>query len=113
MAFDYARQNLALVHVYVKRPVVTKIVRDQRIPVIWFVANCGGILGLCMGFSIVTVFEVLHYLANCLIELARRGRCYAMPTAEASTGHCDAESGRDQRSGAVDEGKEDEESAKG
>ena len=31
---------------------VTKILRDQRIPIIWFVANCGGILGLCMGFSI-------------------------------------------------------------
>ena len=40
--------------------VVTKILRDQRVPIIWFVANCGGILGLCMGFSIVTVFEVFH-----------------------------------------------------
>ena len=29
-------------------------------------ANCGGILGLCMGFSIVTVFEVLHYLSQSL-----------------------------------------------
>ena len=29
--------------------------RDQKIPVIWFVANSGGILGLCMGFSMVTV----------------------------------------------------------
>ncbi len=60
--FDYARDNLALVHIFIKQPVVTKILRDQRIPIIWFVANCGGILGLCMGFSIVTVFEVLHYL---------------------------------------------------
>ena len=42
--------------------------RDQRIPIIWFVANCGGILGLCMGFSIVTVFEVLHYLAKMLVQ---------------------------------------------
>ena len=44
--------------------VVTKILRDQRVPIIWFVANCGGILGLCMGFSIVTVFEVLHYICR-------------------------------------------------
>jgi hypothetical protein len=45
---------------------------------IWFIANSGGILGLCMGFSMVTVskdlrknittdilfqlFEVLHYI---------------------------------------------------
>ena len=62
--YNYARENLALVNIYIKQPVVTKILRDQRIPVIWFVANCGGILGLCMGFSIVTVFEVLHCLTN-------------------------------------------------
>lgn len=62
--YNYARENLALVNIYIKEPVVTKILRDQRIPIIWFVANCGGILGLCMGFSIVTVFEVLHCLAK-------------------------------------------------
>ena len=62
--YNYARENLALVNIYIKQPVVTKILRDQRIPIIWFVANCGGILGLCMGFSIVTVFEVLHCLAK-------------------------------------------------
>merc|ERR1719225_2174136 len=62
--YNYARENLALVNIYIKEPVVTRILRDQRIPVIWFVANCGGILGLCMGFSIVTVFEVLHCLVK-------------------------------------------------
>ena len=64
--FKYSRDNLALVNIYIKPPVVTRILRDQRIPIIWFVANCGGILGLCMGFSIVTVFEVLHYVAQSL-----------------------------------------------
>ena len=64
--FTYARQNLALVNIYIKPPVVKRIMKDERIPVIWFVANCGGILGLCMGFSIVTVFEVLHYLIRAI-----------------------------------------------
>ena len=66
--FLYARENLALVNIYIKPPVVTRIMKDERIPVIWFVANCGGILGLCMGFSIVTVFEVLHYFARLLLS---------------------------------------------
>ena len=35
--------------------------RDQKIPVIAFVANTGGLLGLCMGFSLVSVFEVLYH----------------------------------------------------
>ena len=46
---------------HLQDPVVTKIMRDQKIPVIAFVANTGGLLGLCMGFSLVSVFEVLYH----------------------------------------------------
>jgi hypothetical protein len=60
--YRYARENLALVNIYIKDPAVTKIKRDQRVPVIWFIANVGGILGLSMGCSLVTVFEILHHL---------------------------------------------------
>ncbi len=58
----YARENLLLANIYIKDPAVTMIRRDQKIPIIWFVANVGGILGLCMGCSLVTLFEVLHHI---------------------------------------------------
>lgn len=58
----YAREDLLLANIYIKDPAVTMIRRDQKIPVIWFVANVGGILGLCMGCSLVTIFEVLHHI---------------------------------------------------
>lgn len=58
----YARENLLLANIYIKDPAVTMIRRDQKIPIIWFVANVGGILGLCMGCSLVTIFEVLHHV---------------------------------------------------
>ena len=67
--FKYARENLALVNIYIKPPVVTRIMKDERTPVIRFVANCGGILGLCMGCSIVTGFEVLYFIFNYLFNL--------------------------------------------
>jgi hypothetical protein len=54
--FRYAKSNMALVNVYIKDPVVTRIKRDQKIPIIGFVANTGGLLGLCMGFSLVFKF---------------------------------------------------------
>ena len=60
--FQYAKKNLAVVNVYIKDPVVTRIMRDQKIPVIAFVANTGGLLGLCMGFSLVSLFEILYHL---------------------------------------------------
>ena len=52
--YRYAKENLALVNIYIKDPAVTQIKREQKIPLIWFVANVGGILGLTMGCSLVT-----------------------------------------------------------
>ena len=37
--FAYARENVALVNIYIKPPVVTRILRDQRTPIIWCVEN--------------------------------------------------------------------------
>ena len=50
---------------------MTKIMRDQKIPVIAFVANTGGLLGLCMGFSLVSVFEVLYHALTAAAALRR------------------------------------------
>ena len=52
-----------MVNVYIKDPAVTQVVRDQKVPLIWFVANIGGILGLTMGMSLVTIFEIMHHVA--------------------------------------------------
>jgi len=60
--YKYAKENLALVNIYIKDPAVTQIKREQKIPLIWFVANVGGILGLTMGCSLVTVFEILLHV---------------------------------------------------
>lgn len=39
----------------------TKIVRDEKVTVTSFVANVGGLLGLCMGFSLVSVVEMIYF----------------------------------------------------
>ena len=67
--FEYAKQNLAVVNVYIKDPVVTRILRDQKIPIIAFVANTGGLLGLCMGFSLVSLFEIVYHLLGALKKM--------------------------------------------
>ena len=41
---------------------LNRIKRDQKITVIGFVANTGGLLGLCMGFSLVSAFEILYHI---------------------------------------------------
>ena len=58
-----------MVNVYIKDPVVTRILRDQKIPIIAFVANTGGLLGLCMGFSLVSLFEIVYHLLGALKKM--------------------------------------------
>ena len=57
----YAKENLLWLNVYVKDAFATRIIRDERMTRISFVANVGGLLGLCMGFSLVSVAEILYF----------------------------------------------------
>ena len=36
--------------------------RDEKVTVTSFVANVGGLLGLCMGFSLVSVVEMVYFV---------------------------------------------------
>ena len=57
----YAKENLLWLNVYVKDSFATRIIRDERMTRTSFVANVGGLLGLCMGFSLVSVAEILYF----------------------------------------------------
>ena len=59
---QYGRQNLALIHVMVQSPYVTKIKRDVAMPFITFIANSGGLLGLCIGFSFISAVEIFFWI---------------------------------------------------
>ena len=66
MLYIYAKNNLVMVNIYIKEPVVTRIWRDEKTPIIHFVAYTGGLLGLCMGFSLVSLFEIIYYTLKSL-----------------------------------------------
>lgn len=57
----YAKENLLWLNVYVKDSFATRIIRDERMTRTSFVANVGGLLGLCMGFSLVSVAEIFYF----------------------------------------------------
>ena len=51
-----------MVHVMVQSPYVTKIKRDVAMSFVTFVANSGGLLGLCIGFSFISAVELLYWI---------------------------------------------------
>ena len=64
----YGRDNLAMVHVLIQSPYVTKMKRDIAMTFTSYIANTGGLLGLCLGFSLITGFELVFWCCCCCRE---------------------------------------------
>ena len=45
----------------IQSPYITKMKRDVSITYTNYVANTGGILGLCIGFSFISIIEILFW----------------------------------------------------
>ena len=63
--FQYGRENLALVHVMIQSPYVTTIKRDIAMTFTSYIANTGGLLGLCIGFSFISGIEIIFWCCCC------------------------------------------------
>ncbi len=59
--YNYAKNNFAILRVFIKDPYYTSIKCDEQIPMISFLGNAGGLVGLCLGFSLVSIFEIFYH----------------------------------------------------
>ena len=73
--FRYGRKNIALVRVMIQSPYVTKIKRDVAMTFTSYVANSGGLLGLCLGFSFISGIELIFWLCCCFQEFIKLSYC--------------------------------------
>jgi len=64
--FSYAAENFAVLYIFIKDPYYTLILKDESMSVISFIGNAGGLVGLCMGLSFVSVFEVFYHCLSFL-----------------------------------------------
>ena len=58
---EYASDNLAKILVMIRDPYVQKVRREQAMTVTGFLANTGGLLGLCLGFSVISLAELVYH----------------------------------------------------
>ena len=63
--YEYGKENLALVHIFIQSPYVTMIKRDVAMTFTNYVANTGGLLGLCLGFSFISALEIFYWVVIC------------------------------------------------
>ena len=81
----YAEKNLVRINAYFDSPYLSKFQTDEVIiiaiflqqnlhqvmPVTTFIANIGGTLGLCMGFSFVSLVEVFLFLFSSFLKMVK------------------------------------------
>lgn len=69
LIWQFAEDNHAHVQILIRNPYVTKIRRDLAMTFTSYVANTGGLLGLCIGCSFVSFAEIIYHfivkLASC------------------------------------------------
>ena len=67
----YASDNLVVLKVFFKEPYYTSIVKKDKFSIINFVANVGGLMGLCIGLSLVSVAEWIYHFAKLFYNMCR------------------------------------------
>ena len=58
----YTRENVAMVKIFMREPFAEVLIRSVETSEIDFISSVGGLLGLCMGFSFVSLAEIFYYI---------------------------------------------------
>ena len=64
----YAKENTAMVRLFIRDPYYTSIKRDVEMTLSSFLGNAGGLVGLFMGFSLISLIEGFYHFINTFIN---------------------------------------------
>ncbi len=70
----YAKANLIYLQYFIQSPFITVIKRDMAMSFTDYVANTGGLLGLYLGFSIISFFEILYWCLKCIVAAYQKNK---------------------------------------
>ena len=68
----YTRDNVVKIKLFFRDPYYTKYVKDVSVSFNSYIGNTGGLLGLCTGMSLVSLFEIFYYLVKFLGTIQKK-----------------------------------------
>jgi hypothetical protein len=66
--FEYSKNNIAMLNIFIKDPFYSKIKREEQMTIVSFIGNAGGLMGLCLGLSMISIFEMFYYSVQFLLK---------------------------------------------
>ena len=73
---QYAKENIAKVYIYLREPFVKRIIREEKTTYATLIGTTGGLLGLFMGFSVISMVELFYMI--CLWIIGRINNSYML-----------------------------------
>ena len=73
--YEYAKTNFAILKIFINYPFYTKMTRDEDTSLLSFIANAGGLLGLCLGLSFVSIFEIFYFCFDAFMVKVKKLAC--------------------------------------
>ena len=55
------KKDIAMVTFFFETSTVFEYSREQRMTLVGYISQMGGLLGLCMGFSLISFVEILYW----------------------------------------------------
>jgi hypothetical protein len=71
----YAKRNFAVARIMIRDSFYTRIVRDEEISFVNFLGDTGGLLGLFLGVSLISFFEIFYHCFNFTLTKILKSCC--------------------------------------
>ena len=66
--YDAYEKDIAMVTFLVETPTLFEYTREERMTLIQYISQIGGLLGLCLGFSFISGVEIIYWMTIRLLR---------------------------------------------
>ena len=60
--YDAYEKDIAMVTFFFETPTLFEYTREERMTLIQYISQIGGLLGLCLGFSFISGVEIIYWM---------------------------------------------------
>ena len=66
--YDAYQKDIAMVTFFFERPTVFEYSRQVKMTLIGYISQMGGLLGLCLGFSLISLIEIMYWFTIRIVK---------------------------------------------
>ena len=66
--YDAYEKDIAMVTFFLETPTIFEYTREERMTLIQYISQIGGLLGLCLGFSFISGVEIIYWMTIRLLR---------------------------------------------